>query len=654
MTSSFYSNNVKVQSSDHTYMFSTTDKIDALRWIEAIESSVKLEPSPSLLQASGGAVVYTGFITCQRLPLDSHTNPLFHTKDVNEGVDPLPVTLWSVLKSSGLIQCMIDGKPLDLVNVTEVAKVTVQNPPNTGEKAEYCIRFTTPNLLLVIQADTPTDHYEWVLAIEIILRKKNLGFILVNNKSRHSGYVALKRLMSLHIDGVRGSELVSPSVELEVLQDLYSDADHLSERASPDGCEERNTCTSTEGPPIPPRGSSAPPLPPRDPPPLPPKRGNSLQRVRTVSMASTLSISSAGSMEFDEYVVMQPPPPPSSLKFTSPTHSLSFYNTSQVCSIPSPITEGEDYMPMKPVSHFNDSISSQRSISSQPISIPGSLGRRGSTTKRCVLLRSASEIDGCYSNNNNEVTPPLPPRGSSPRHMRTNSSGSTNSLSRHSSSSLSSASFGGRVLHERINGSSYTSVLTDRGCVSNGRVSPLIPRSNSTAISHMPHPQAKLGEVSASDGLVIREVKEHIALNSTLGRTYNQMGSVSSVLSSDNGLDISGFSSSDSSTEDISQVSEKYQINTHFSVSLPLSLSVFLSLPLYFSSSFSFCFFSTLSLSLSQHLPDGWERGYSQKAKKHFYFNADLGLSKWNYEEVLLMAENGIDVRYINYSNHSN
>ena len=547
-------------------MFTSIDKLDTLRWIEAIESSVKLEPSPALLQAFGGSVVHTGFLSCNKFPSESdNINPLqsmSQTKlgDSKDSLQNVPVNygkLWSVIKSTGLVQCMVDGKPETLVTIANCNKIKIQNPHSMKDSTDYyCLRLETSVCIYILKAETPTDHYEWVLALEGILRELNLSHILIGDKCRQSGYIALKRLMSLQETGVRGSQLVSPMTELEVLRDLYSDAMHLNSRASPDGCEEKDYL---EGPPVPPRGSSAPPppLPPRDPPPLPPKRGNSLQRTRTGSMASTLSnASSIGSVEFDEYVVMQPP---TSLRFTSPTHSLTHYTntSSQICSIPSPITEGEDYMPMKPAVGSITLTSSERKESfstlSQPISIPGSGGRRGSSAKRCILLRTTSDSDSS-SQPSLDATPPLPPRGSSPRH---HSSSSTSSLSRNISSNSLNSSMNGR-------NAGYSTALFDKG-ESSGKKSPLIPRSGSVVIptsTSYPRPKDIPGEVSVSDGMMVHEVKE--VMNETLhSHTYSQAGSISSVLSSENGLDISGLSSSSSSMEDITaQVSITLHIMT--------------------------------------------------------------------------------------------
>ena len=529
-----------------TYVFSTNDKSDTLRWIEAIEGSVSLEPSPALLQVSGGAIVHTGFLYAHRFSNSSNSfNPLQAMIKAKLGSsmtrkDNIPINygkLWSVLKQSGEIQCMVDGKPEFLLSVIDCLSIRVQNPQTMKEGSDYCIRMFTKDSVLVLRAELPTDHYDWMLAIERVLQENGKTKVLIGDRSRETGYVTLKRLMSLqHGGGIRGSQLMSPMTELEALQDLYDNTMLANDRASPDGCEEK--ATAMEGPPVPPRGSSAPPppLPPKDPPPLPPKRGNSLQRIRT---PSTISNGSNTSMEFDEYVSMQPPP--SSLKLTSPIHSAQ-YSTIGNCSIPSPITEGDDYMPMKAVSIDHALAPRKENVgpSSQPITIPTPL-RRTSSAKRSILLRSTSDSDSS-STNHVDATPPLPPRGPSPRHFHTSSF--NGSLTRNpSGSSINSFGSNNSTNFYPRNDRLYHSSLIE----TRGRVPMLIPRSNSVIQPGSPV-RARPIDVSVSDGMIVREAREK----------YNQQmsfnGSVSSVVSSDNGLDISGLSSSNSSFEDISQV----------------------------------------------------------------------------------------------------
>ena len=316
-------------------------------------------------------------------------------------------------------------------------------------------------------------------------------------------------------EGIRGSVLVSPSSESQVLNDVYS---FDGGRVSPDGCEEGSVL---ELPPVPPHGSSAPPppLPPRDPPPLPPKKGNSLQRNRSSSNNSYISItSSSGSIEVnDEYVLMQPPSVPSSLKLT-PSQSTS-------CSIPSPITEispsgaPDDYMKMNPVPSTH--------INSRPIAIPGSVSRSSSSAgKRCVLLRSDSETDGGPSQL--EITPPLPPRTFSPRHFRN--------------------------ISKTPGGTRYHSLSSTGGGVGG----PSRTRSNSSiAVTSSSLTRSSSKGVSMSECLSMKEVKEKLGKGMTSSSFTESASSIVSF-ESENLLNISGLSSTSSphsSIEDVSQVS---------------------------------------------------------------------------------------------------
>ena len=81
-----------------------------------------------------------------------------------------------------------------------------------------------------------------------------------------------------------------------------------------------------------------------------------------------------------------------------------------------------------------------------------------------------------------------------------------------------------------------------------------IPRSNSVVQPMSPVRARHPDPGSVSDGMVVREAREryNTANQDTLSHSY--VGSVSSVVSSENGLDISGLSSSSSSSEDITQV----------------------------------------------------------------------------------------------------
>lgn len=538
--------------STETYVFSTNDKNDTLRWIEAIDSCIQLDPSPVLLNATGGAILHTGYLNCHRYHNGTNNyNPLQPMVNVklgetsslsNSSTSANYGKLWSVLKQTGEIECMVDGKPERLISIKDCSSIRVQNPQTMREGSDYCLKFFIKDTVYVLKAEFPTDHYDWTMAIERVLQDCGKSRILVGgDKSRENGYVALKRLMSLQKNGgIRGSQLMSPMVELEALQDLYDNSMLVNRRASPDGCEEN---LITEGPPVPPRGSSAPPppLPPKDPPPLPPKRGGSLQRVRTPSMASS---SSGLSMEYDEYVTMQPPP--SSLKLSSPIHMMQHTTTA---NIPSPITEGDDYMPMNAVVIDPAIVQRKENLvpPSQPISIPNMPVKRTPSGKRSILLRSTSDSDSSMVNI--EVTPPLPPRGPSPRHHYTSSLSS--SLSRNPSAS-SITSIGSSANSTNF----YPRSGNDRCYNLMGNRAPMfIPRSNSIVVQPVSPRRNKSSNdvVSASDGMIVRDAREKYN-QEMLSNSY--VGSVSSVMSSENGLDISGLSSSCSSTEDISQVFE--------------------------------------------------------------------------------------------------
>lgn len=541
--------------STETYVFSTNDKNDTLRWIEAIDSCVQLDPSPVLLHATGGAILHTGFLNCHKYHNGSNNhNPLqpMVNMRLGESESRFPKTanncsanygkLWSVLKQTGEVECMVDGKPERLISIKDCSSVRVLNPLTMREGSDYCLKFIVKDTVYVLKAEFPTDHYDWTMAIEKVLQDSGKSRILVGgDKSRENGYVALKRLMSLQKNGgIRGSQLMSPMVELEALQDLYDNSVLVNRRASPDGCEEK---FMMEGPPVPPRGSSAPPppLPPKDPPPLPPKRGGSLQRVRTPSMASN---GSGISMEYDEYVTMQPPP--SSLKLSSPIHMMQ--HSTANCSIPSPITEGDDYMPMNAVVIDPAAVQRKENIvpPSQPISIPNMPVKRTTSGKRSILLRSTSDSDSSMVNI--EVTPPLPPRGPSPRHHHTSSLSS--SLSRNPSAS-SITSLGSSANSTNF----YPRSVNDRCFNLMGNRAPMfIPRSNSVVAQPIsPRRNKSLAEMSASDGMIVRDAREKYNQEMLSG---SYVGSVSSVVSSENGLDISGISSSSSSIEDICQVLE--------------------------------------------------------------------------------------------------
>ena len=512
-----------------------------LRWVEAIGSSASLDPSPILLQDGGGTVVHACYLSCQRFSKDSENFSPLQAMSRQKLGQPIstpsssPISFgrhWSVLKNSGLLQCLVEGRPVTLLSLSDCHSICINNPQTMKEGAEFSVRLYTAEAVFVLRADMPTDHFEWTTAAEWVLRELNCARILCGDKCRESGYVALKRLIMLHKSGVSGMELGPCCRDSSIIQSLYCDT---SCRDQPDGCEEHKLTEVV--PPLPPRtrdrGSSAPPLPPRDPPPLPPKHSNSLQRGRAPSIIST---SSNGSVNFDpdEYIIMQSP------RCTSPNHTVT---STSSCSIPSPISEGEDYLAMKPFpppSFTNTPIQPPRPLPrgratslhppaqrvlfgspSPPVSIPGT----PRPAKRSFLLRTNSESSSISDSTGQ--TPPVPPhRNASPLHPQRTS----HSLSRNCG-----------LYKDRMN-SGYPAQLEHPS-------SPLIQRSNSTVLPPSSNSlQSSSDEMSSSDGLTVNETKQ-----SGCGHQYNHGGSCFSVGSEL--YDSSTASSSCSSAEDIAQVS---------------------------------------------------------------------------------------------------
>ena len=523
-----------------------------LRWVEAINSSVTLDPSPALLQDGGGTVFHAGFLSCHKFntgadnfsplqtmvnqKLGQTTSPTCSSSPINYGKN------WCVLKSSGLIQSMVEGRPVTLLRLSECQSIRITNPRRIKEGAEFAIRFYIGDNVFVLRADMPTDHWEWVTGVERVLKDIKSEHILCGDRCRESAYIALKRLILLHKSGVNGAQLGRCCLDNDIIHGLYTDS---GARDQPDGCEEEKPLETV--PPVPPRKreSSAPPIPPRDPPPpLPAKRANSLQRRRAPSMTS---MSSNGSLNLDleEYIVMQ-----------SPRHNMA--SGSGTYSIPSPICEGEDYLSMKPFPPAQPSTSPalplpppppppphprnrtptnhppvQRVLlgsPSPPVSIPGS----PRPAKRSALLRTTSEssnITNCLldDHSGSEQTPPVPPHRNS-----------ASPLPPRRSSTLS------RTANIHKDKNTYGHNLS-------ASPSPLIHRSNSALLPpEQPSGyQSSSEETSSSDGLTINEMKQTEHINTS--NLYNQSGSISSV--SSEMFDSSASSSSAScSAEDLTQV----------------------------------------------------------------------------------------------------
>ena len=190
-------------------LLTSHDRADALQWMEAIEVCVTMEPSPLLLHATGGGtVILAGHVECQEFALDTGKhNPLqapfrcrLGTKvDLNNSFVAVDYGKhWTVLKNTGLVQCLVDGKPEVLLDLANCRVVTVFNPKLTLAGSDYSIEVETSSSKVVLRADQPSDHSDWSLAIESILKREGREGILKGNRCDESGYVALKRLLMMN------------------------------------------------------------------------------------------------------------------------------------------------------------------------------------------------------------------------------------------------------------------------------------------------------------------------------------------------------------------------------------------------------------------------------------------------------------------------
>lgn len=525
-----------------------------LQWIEAIDSAKTLDPSPILLQTTDGPVTQAGFVNCQEFAKELNkkgANPLQpivrHKLTISTGHSGAQAAVdygkhWAVLRSSGLVQCLVRGRPETLFNLSETASIKVHNPREMREGVDYFIEVETSESRFVLKAELPTDHYDWVLAIEQNLKGQKREKILHDHRKRESGYVAFKRLLMLQ--GKSGSsQLYCLPRAFDDMEDIYEPLVRRNSAPLPprepkqsELLHPRPSIDETKNlVPLPPRDYLPPPLPPRDhnAPPIPPKGtspslSSSVISIpgsgRPVSIASTVS---GHSDPDDDYVLMQSP---------SGAHILT--------------------------SRLGNSVS--RQSPSQPITIPN---RRPS--KRSVLLRGDSESSSHAS------SPPTPLgtslsdlqegsewslSGRSRQHSITNS---THSLNRQNSSqSLSSASYGRqysvpnalstppplpppRTSDERSSG--YCSPLlglspspnlqrSQSHRIQNGSQRTLLAYSSNSRPDTLPRPGTET--VSHSDGMVVSEAKQQFGHMIT--RSF----------------DSNGYSSSNSSSEDISQVCE--------------------------------------------------------------------------------------------------
>ena len=435
---------VTVADSGTQYSFHATSKDDMLQWVESICSSKTLDPSPLLLYVTGGVVIHAGYMSCQEF-----------ASDASEGIDPLKPLQhkisdvdfsgafsaidygkhWTVLRSSGLVQCLVKGRPETLVNLAECQRVKVNNPQEMKEGVAYCIEVENSESKFILRADLPTEHCDWVLAIEQILKKLDHAQLLHGHRKRESGYVVLKRLLLTGQQpgggNKRASQLYCFPKIFDDMEDIYEapKVTHLPPPKEHPGPRSKllqepaqdllpgnkdslpGNHTEENVVPLPPKDYLPPPLPPRNdvPPPLPPKAAN--RSVSTVSFDSCSDVD-------DDYIMMQSSSTgPSPMGTPLPSTPRSRCSTSQSPS--QPITIPNRRLSKKSMLLRTDSESS--SYASSPPPIGGSSysdGRKHSISNSYSLRNSNYSLNSCNSNMFRQVSvssitsenPPLPPR----------------------------------------------------------------------------------------------------------------------------------------------------------------------------------------------------------------------------------------------------
>ena len=559
-----FSHIFKVKTSDGgSYSFLATSKDDMLQWVESISSAKTLDPSPLLLHTSEGAVIQASFMDCQEFSYDpsegdsgNSLKPLVQ-RQLGTNADFAGTFTaidygkhWTVLRSSGLIQCLVKGRPETLFNLADCQKVMVNNPKEMKEGVDYFIEIENPESKFVMKAELPTEHCDWVLAIEQILKKLDHEKLLQGHRKRESGYVALKRL--LLTGGGGGGQATGRKSQLYCFPRIFDDMEDIydppklinppppKERAGPRSELLKKPISTTKEEnlePLPPKDYFPPPLPPRNdvpPPPLPPK-GHPVPQQRPTSTVSSGSCSDAD----DDYVMMQ-----------------AMSHQSSIAS--SPATT-----PQLPIPR------SHSLTETQPITIPN---RRYS--KRSTLLRTDSESSS-YAG-----TPPHP--GSSlsslqeglalvhvDGHNKHNVSASSSFIGQTSLHSLNSSySLMRQVSTSSV--SSETPPLPPRNGErqpSSGYASPItpspgLPRSQSYRFGH---PNGTVGgalagmgvscldDTSKSDGMTMGEAMklQHSNQNRKPQHPVSRAGSISRKLSCAS----EGYESNHSSSEDLAKVS---------------------------------------------------------------------------------------------------
>ena len=548
-----------------------------LQWIEAISTSKTLDPSPMLLHTMEGAVIHTGYMECQEFAHEPQSmgisphRPMMSRNKLGTMADMTGTFAavdygkhWTVLRSSGLVQCLVDGKPETIFNLAECRKIKVHNPKEMKEGSDYCFEVDSADSRFILKAELPTDHFDWVIAIEEILKQLHREKLLMGHRKRESSYIALKRL--LLSEGQRGgssSQLYCLPRAFDDMEDIY-DPPKIMNPPPPKTEHKRSQLLrpSTEGEvggklnedkeniiPLPPKDYLPPPLPPRNdaPPPLPPK-GRTLSSRKSpptslpmdIRPSSVASTASGQSDPDNDYVMMQ--------------SSQALSSGSQT--------------PTTPYGSLGRS-----SITSQPITIPN---RRTTASKRSALLRQDSESSSIATSPPNvgnslhdlhegvEMPSPLHSHGGY------SVSSSTHSLHRQNSLTSLGSSYG------RQQG--FTSPLSTRDReFSSGYNSPLLGMSPSPGLrrsqSHchrmngtgtskrlpmtMNGSQSTTGgqanEPSKSDGMMVSEVQNHFYQQRRQTCTSNGRQHPISIPHTWS-MESDGYGSSSSSTEDLTQV----------------------------------------------------------------------------------------------------
>ncbi len=485
-------------------------------------------------------MVQTGFLDCQEFAYEAGgVNPLQPMVQRRLGTQADYAGTytavdygkhWTVLKSSGLVQCLVEGRPETLFCILECQRIKVNNPKEMKEGVEYGIEVEAPESRFVLHADLPTDHFDWVLSMERILGEHGLESRIRGHHNRQSGYVTLKRLLVLQAEG-GGKKLYSLPRSLNDMEDVYEvpQPPPTLQKNSPNSEGRKRSNLLNQPPPsqagkpnsvpLPPKDYLPPPVPPRGsppPPPLPPK-GN--KHLPLTPQTSTQSSSSDFAENDDEYVFMQPTNPPHGRRSSPTTPTTPGYLVPRSASSPS-----------------------------QPVTIP----QHRRSSKRSILLRGDSESSSLTGS-------PPPQTGTSlselqegeewvfagGRSSRNPSIGSSHSLARNPSShSLSSY---------QVSSTSFTLPTTHRNCDrSSGYSSPLLGMSPSPALhrsysTHLPpgHKGVEPGQlsqedISVSDGMMVSEAQHHLR-----SHPISKAGSVSPSFGSN------GYASSTSSYEDI-------------------------------------------------------------------------------------------------------